>query len=69
MNLKYVIYREGKHYVAQCLNVDISTFGDTIQEAQTNLKEAVELYFEDKEKKAEYIEIEEVLLGETVLNV
>jgi predicted RNase H-like HicB family nuclease len=69
MKLKFVIYREGKHYVAQCLNVDISTFGDTIQEAQTNLKEAVELYFEDKEKKAEYIEIEEVLLGETVLNV
>jgi len=69
MRLKYVIYREGKYYVAQCLNVDVSTFGVSIQEAQKNLKEAVELYFEGKGKKAEYIEIEEVLLGETVLNV
>jgi predicted RNase H-like HicB family nuclease len=69
MKLKYVIYREGKYYVAQCLNVDVSTFGETIQEAQNNLKEALELYFEDKEKKGEYVEIEEVLLGETVLNV
>ena len=69
MKLKYVIYREGKYYVAQCLNVDVSTFGVSIQEAQNNLKEALELYFEDKEKRGEYIEIEEVLLGETVLNV
>jgi len=69
MKLKYVIYREGKYYVAQCLNVDVSTFGDSIQDAQNSLKEALELYFEDKEKMGEYIEIEEVLLGETVLNV
>jgi predicted RNase H-like HicB family nuclease len=69
MNLKYVIYREDKYYVAQCLNVDVSTFGESIQEAQQNLREAVELYFEGEGKKADYIEIEEVLLGETVLNV
>lgn len=69
MKLKYVIYREGKYYVAQCLNVDVSTFGQSIQEAQKNIKEALELYFEDNEKKGEYLEIEEVLLGETVLNV
>jgi len=69
MKLKYVIYREDKYYVAQCLNVDVSTFGESIQEAHKNLREAVELYFEDKEKKADYVEIEEVLLGETVLNV
>lgn len=69
MKLKYVIYREDKYYVAQCLNVDVSTFGESIQEAQQNLKEAVELYFEGEDKKADYIEIEEMLLGETVLNV
>lgn len=69
MKLKYVIYREDKFYVAQCLNVDVSTFGGSIQEAQQNLKEAVELYFEGEGKKADYIEVEEVLLGETVLNV
>jgi len=54
MKLKYVIYREEKYYVTQCLNVDVSTFGRSIQEAQKNLKEAVELYFEDKDKREEF---------------
>ncbi|MBM2817450.1 MAG: hypothetical protein HW401_40 [Parcubacteria group bacterium] len=47
LNLKNIIWREGKHYVAQCLNVDISSFGKTKAEASKNLKEALELYFED----------------------
>jgi predicted RNase H-like HicB family nuclease len=42
-----VIYREDKHYVAQCLNVDVSSFGETEEEAVANLREALELYFED----------------------
>jgi len=69
MTLKYIIYREDKYYVAQCLNVDVSTFGESIQEAQKNLKEALELYFEDKKGRKEYIQIDEVLFGETVVNV
>jgi len=31
MTLKYIIYKEGKYFVAQCLNVEVSTFGKTIQ--------------------------------------
>ncbi len=46
--IKYVIYKEGKYYVSQCLNVDISSFGSTIDEASANLKEALQLYFEDE---------------------
>jgi predicted RNase H-like HicB family nuclease len=46
-NLQSVVYREGEHYVAQCLNIDVSSFGDTEAEALTNLQEALELYFED----------------------
>jgi len=42
-----VVYQEGKYYVAQCLNVDVSSFGETEQEALTNLQEALELYLED----------------------
>ena len=42
-----VVYKEGKYYVAQCLNVDISSFGDIEQEALSNLQEALELYLED----------------------
>ena len=47
INLKNVVWREGKYYVAQCLNIDISSFGKTKQEALKNLNEALELYFED----------------------
>ena len=33
--------------MAQCLNVDVSSFGRTKKEALANLDEALELYFED----------------------
>jgi predicted RNase H-like HicB family nuclease len=42
-----VVYKEGKYYVAQCLNIDISSFGDTEQDALVNLRDAVHLYLED----------------------
>lgn len=42
-----VVYQEGKYYVAQCLNVDVSSFGDSEQQALANLQEALELFFED----------------------
>ena len=45
--LKNVVWREGKHYVAQSLNVDVSSFGETRTEALHNLREALELYFKD----------------------
>ena len=49
INFKNVVWKEGKYYVAQCLNVDISSFGKTRQEALDNLDEALGLYFEDME--------------------
>lgn len=45
--LQNVVWKEGKYFVAQCLNVDVSSFGDTKKEALSNLEEALELYFED----------------------
>ncbi len=47
LNLQNIIWKEGRYYVAQCLNIDISSFGKTKAEAAKNLKEALELYFED----------------------
>jgi predicted RNase H-like HicB family nuclease len=47
LSLQSVVYREGEHYVAQCLNVDVSSFGDTEADALAKLQEALELYFED----------------------
>jgi len=48
IELQNVVWKEGKYYVAQCLNIDISSFGKTQNEALKNLLEAVELYLEDK---------------------
>jgi hypothetical protein len=47
LDLQNVVYREGEHYVAQCLNVDISSFGSSETDALKNLQEALELYLED----------------------
>ncbi len=48
INLKNIIWKEGKYYVAQCLNVEVSSFGVTKKEALSKLNEALELYFEDE---------------------
>ena len=45
--LQNIVWQEGKHYVAQCLNVDVSSFGGNREDALNNLKEALELFFED----------------------
>ena len=45
--MKFKVQREGKYYVAQCLDVDVSSFGKTKEEAEKNLEESLELYLED----------------------
>jgi predicted RNase H-like HicB family nuclease len=62
--IKYIIYKEGKHFVSQSLNVDVSSFGNTVEEATSNLKEALNLYFEDEPSQKKYFQIKEALLGE-----
>lgn len=44
---KNIVWKEGKYYVAQCLDVELSSFGNTKEEAVKNLEEALELYLED----------------------
>jgi predicted RNase H-like HicB family nuclease len=44
-----VITREDKLYVALAPDVDVASQGETIEEALANLKEALELYFEDED--------------------
>lgn len=46
-NFVYIIWKEGRHFVSQCLNVDVSSFGKTKAEAMRNLEEALELFLED----------------------
>jgi predicted RNase H-like HicB family nuclease len=40
------VWREGKWYVSQCLEVDVASPGETEEEALADLKEALELHFE-----------------------
>ena len=68
-SLKYIIYKESDYYVSQCINVDVSSFGNTVEEAINNLKEALELYFEDNEKAGIFPVINETMMGETFINV
>jgi len=64
MEIDYILWQEGKYYVAQCLNVEVSSFGETIDEAVNNLKEAVELYFENE--KVELLPITKVMIGKSI---
>lgn len=47
IDLKSVVWKEGKYYVSQCLEVDVSSFGRTKKEALGMLEDALSLYFED----------------------
>lgn len=47
IDLKNIVWKEGKHYVSWNINTGISSFGDTKIEAIQSLQEALELYFED----------------------
>ena len=45
--LTAAITREGPWCVARCLEVELASQGRNVEEALSNLQEALELYFED----------------------
>ena len=47
-----VVYQEDEKYVAQCLDVDIASQGKSELEALGNLREALELNFDEPRAKA-----------------
>ena len=49
MRFTAAIRREDDWYVAQCLEVDVASQGETVEASLTNLGEALELYFETAE--------------------
>lgn len=46
--LTAAVSKDGQWYVARCLEVDVASQGETVDEALANLREALELYFEDE---------------------
>ena len=41
------VTKEGNWFVARCLEVEVTSQGETLESALKNLQEALELYFED----------------------
>lgn len=67
MSFKYnvIIEKEEEWYVAKCIDNNIASQGKTIEEALRNLKEAIELYYEDEkpiEPKKIFVTTLEVLI-------
>lgn len=48
MQFTAAITREAPLYVARCLEVEVASQGTSADEALANLKEALELYFENE---------------------
>lgn len=48
MRLTAAITREGRLWVARCLEVEVTSQGESLDDARANLAEALELYFEDE---------------------
>ena len=46
MRFTAAINHEDPWYVARCLEVEVTSQGETMEDALANLKEALELYFE-----------------------
>ena len=51
MSIKYnvIIQKEDDWYVDKCIDNNVASQGKSIEEALANLKEAVELYYQDEE--------------------
>ena len=65
--MAYVVYREDEFFVSQCLNVDVSSFGSTREEAVANLKEAVELHLEGEPDSA-YTLVSDLNVGQELVD-
>jgi len=48
VRLTAAISHEGVWHVARCLEVEVTSQGETVDESLANLREALELYFEDE---------------------
>lgn len=67
IDLKSVVWKEGNHYISQCLDVDVASFGKTKKEALAMLQDALALYFEDIPFPAKTRRVKEPFLASVIL--
>lgn len=48
VHLTAAVTREEEGYVARCLQIEVASQGPATEDALANLREALELYFEDE---------------------
>lgn len=53
LKITVIVQKEENWYVAKCLENSVASQGKTIEEALNNLKEAIELYYEDEKPEIE----------------
>jgi len=59
-----IVQKEGDGFVSICPELDVVSQGDTVEQARSNLKEAVELFLETASEK----EIEDRMHSETYIS-
>lgn len=50
VEISVLFYQEGRYWVAQALDVDVSSFGETLDGARASIREALELYFDSPDQ-------------------
>jgi predicted RNase H-like HicB family nuclease len=53
LKITVIVQKEENWYVAKCLENSVASQGKSIEEALNNLKEAIELYYEDEKPEIE----------------
>ena len=53
--LHALVWKEGKIFVAKCVEVEVASQGRSRIEARANLQEALELYFENDKLRLPYL--------------
>jgi hypothetical protein len=57
MLVKFEVYKDGKHWCARGIGVDIFTQGKNLDDLMKNISEAVSLHFEDELRKGEEVRV------------
>ena len=67
IELQAAVWKEGGQFVSQCLDVNVSSFGNTRKEALAMLQEALELYFEDMPYPTHTTQVQEPIIASVTL--
>jgi len=68
LRLSAIVRREETLYSSWCSEIDVASQGKSVEEALANLREAIELYFEDKDARPPMGELPLITFVDVKLN-